>query len=94
MNWIIRNLSKLKYHTNLKELLKPIKKEIQDVKWLASDLEINTSEMEKLPINKEKDWFIISSKEMQDICKTDTQIIWGVFSGFDSKTGSYKLSIQ
>lgn len=81
MNWILRNTSKLKYHTNLNILLKPIEKDIQNLKWLISDLEINTSEMEKLPINHEIDWFLISSQEMKTICETDTQIVWGVFSG-------------
>ena len=83
MNWIIRNTSKLKFHTNISILLKPIEKEIEDLKWLISDLEINTSEMEKLPINHEKNWFLISSIEMKTICETDTQIVWGVFSGID-----------
>ena len=64
-------------------LLKPIDKDIQNLKWLISDLEINTSEMEKLPINHEKDWFLISAQEMKKICKTDTQIVWGAFSGID-----------
>ena len=86
MNWIIRNTNKLKYHTNLSVLLEPIKDDITDLKWLISDLDINTSEMEKLPINHEKDWFIISSQEMKRICETDTQIVWGVFSGIDKKT--------
>jgi len=81
MNWIIRNTSKLKFHTNLKVLLMPIENEINDLKWLISDLEINTSEMEKLPINHEKDWFLISATEMNIIRDTDTQIIWGAFSG-------------
>ncbi|MVO11131.1 hypothetical protein GOQ30_18345 [Flavobacterium sp. TP390] len=83
MNWILRNTSKLKYHTNLNILLKPIENDIQNLKWLISDLEINTSEMEKLPINHEKDWFLISSQEMKAICETDTQIVWGAFSGID-----------
>ncbi len=65
-------------------LLKPIEKDIQNLKWLVSDLEINTSEMEILPIYNEKDWFLISSQEMKTICETDTQIVWGVFSGIDS----------
>jgi hypothetical protein len=39
--------------------------------------------MEKLPINQEKEWFLISAREMNMIRKTDTQIIWGVFSGID-----------
>ena len=81
MNWIIRNTRKLKYHTNLNILLEPIKDDITDLKWLISDLDINTSEMEKLPINHEKDGFLISSQEMGTICETDTQIVWGVFSG-------------
>lgn len=66
-------------------LLEPIKYDITDLKWLISDLDINTSEMEKLPISHEKDWFLISSQEMKTICETDTQIVWGVFSGIDKK---------
>jgi hypothetical protein len=65
-------------------LLKPIEKDIQHLKWLISDLEINTSEMEKLPINHEKDWFLISPEEMKTICETDTQIVWGVFCGIEN----------
>lgn len=85
MNWIIRNTSKLKFHTNFKVLLIPIENEIKDLKWLVSDLEINTSEMEKLPINHEEDWFMISANEMNAIRDTETQIIWGVFSGIPNK---------
>lgn len=90
MNWIIRNTSKLRYHTNLSILLEPIKDDIKDLKWLISDLDINTSEMEKLPINHKKDWFLISSLEMKTICKTDTQIVWGAFSGID-KSADLKI---
>lgn len=90
MNWIIRNTSKLRYHTNLSILLEPIKDDIKDLKWLISDLDINTCEMEKLPINDKKDWFLISSLEMKTICKTDTQIVWGAFSGID-KSADLKI---
>lgn len=83
MNWIIRNTNKLKFHTNLNILLEPIKDDIQSFKWLIADLEVNTSEMEKLPINHEKDWFLITSEEMKKLRNSDTQIIWGVFSGID-----------
>lgn len=82
MNWIIRDTSKLKFHTNLKVLLTPIENEIKGLKWLISDLEINTSEMQKLPINHENDWYMISAVEMNVIRDTHTQIIWGAFSGF------------
>jgi hypothetical protein len=59
----------------------PIENDIKDLNWLISDLEINTSEMEKLPINHEKDWFLLSASDMNIIRDTDTQIIWGAFSG-------------
>lgn len=84
MNWIIRNTSTLKFHTNLDILLKPIENDIKDLKWLISDLEINTTEMEKLPINHENEWFLISAFEMNIIRETDTQIVWGVFSGINN----------
>lgn len=64
-------------------LLEPIKSEIKRFIWLISDLEINTSEMEKLPINHEKDWFLISAEEMEELRNSDTQIIWGAFSAMD-----------
>lgn len=83
MNWIVRNNRRLKFQTNLDVLLEPIQKEIQEYKWLVSDLEINTSEMEKLPINHEKDWFLITAKEMEVVRKSDTQIVWGAFSAIN-----------
>lgn len=63
MNWRIRNTSKLKFHTNLTVLLEPIKEDLLGLKWLISDLEINTSVLETLPVNHEKDWFLITSGE-------------------------------
>lgn len=83
MNWIIKNISKLEYHTNLSVLLKPIEKDIQNLKWLISDLEFSSWNAENLPINHEEDYFIISSQEMKTICETKTQIVWGAFSGID-----------
>lgn len=71
------------FHTNLSVLLKPIEEDIQNFKWLISDLEVNTSELEKLPINHEKEWFLITSEEMEIIRNSDTQIIWGAFSAID-----------
>lgn len=94
MNWIIKNTSKLKYHTNLNVLLKPIENDIQNLKWLVSDLEIITSKAELLPIDNKKDWFLISSQQMKTICQTDTQIVWGVFSGMDKNTELQTDQIQ
>ncbi len=83
MNWIIENTDKFEYHTNLNILLEPIKDAIQEFKWLITDLEINTKELERLPINQEKDWFLISAEEMEMIRNSDIQIIWGVFSAIN-----------
>lgn len=86
MNWIIKNSDKLEYHTHLGILLEPIKEAITALKWLIADVDMNTAELEKLPIDHEREWFLISSDEMKNICKSDTQFIWGVFSGIDQKT--------
>lgn len=83
MNWIIRNTEKLKFHTNLDVLLKPIEDDIHHLKWLVTDLEINTSELQSLPINHDKDWFLISAEEMNRLRNSDSQIVWGVFSGLE-----------
>ena len=86
MNWIIKNRSKLKFHTNLDVLLKPIEDDIQRFNWLINDLEINSSELGSLPINHDKDWFYISSKQMEELRISDTQIVWGAFSAIDNKS--------
>ena len=83
MNWIIKNTNKLRYHTDLYNLLKPIENEIKDLKWLVSDIEIIQSNTEKLPIDNNEKHFLISSREMDIIRKNNTQIVWGVFSGID-----------
>lgn len=69
VNWIIRNTSKLKFHTNLKVLLEPIQDEISNLKWLISDLEMNTYQLKYLPVNHDKEWFLISAEEMKVLCK-------------------------
>jgi len=85
MNWIIKNRSKLGFHTNLEVLLKPIEEDIERFNWLINDLEINSSEINSLPINHEKEWFYISSTQMEEIRISDTQIVWGAFSVIDKK---------
>lgn len=80
MDWIIRKLDTLKFHTNLDELLRPLEKEIGEFKWLITDLEINTIELESLPINLEEHWHLLAADEMDCVRKSDSQMIWGVFS--------------
>ena len=83
MNWVIKNSQKLLFHTDLKTLLFPIENDIQNFKWFFSDLEINTSELDKIPINHNEDFFNISNYEMNLIRNSDTQIIWGVISAIE-----------
>lgn len=85
MNWIIKNRSKLGFHTNLEVLLKPIEGDIERFNWLINDLEINSSEINSLPINHKKEWFYISSTQMEEIRISDTQIVWGAFNAIDKK---------
>ncbi|OXB18745.1 hypothetical protein [Flavobacterium reichenbachii] len=80
MNWIIRNTKKLDFHTDLKELLKPILDEIEDFNWVISDLDFISDKI--LPINHDHDFFILSSSEFKEILSCHTQFIWGVISGF------------
>ena len=65
MNWIIQYTEKLDFHTNLRELLKPILTEIKDFNWVISDF--NFISDKSLPINYECDFFILSSDEFGEI---------------------------
>ncbi|OWU90259.1 hypothetical protein DBB36_07485 [Flavobacterium sp. WLB] len=80
MNWIIQHTDKLDFHTDLKALLKPILSEIESFKWLISDFQFISDKT--LPIHHEKDFFDLTSKEFNEILNSNTQLIWGVLSGF------------
>lgn len=80
MNWIIQKTEKLDFHTDLKELLKPIIKEIESYNWVISDFEFVSEKI--LPINHEEDFFILSNQEFNEILNSKTQFIWGVICGF------------
>jgi hypothetical protein len=47
-------------------LLKPIEKDIQNLKWLISDLEINTSEMEIIAWDSSYTIVKFAEKKMSD----------------------------
>lgn len=34
MNWVIQHTDKIDFHTNLKELLRPISAEIESFRWM------------------------------------------------------------
>lgn len=78
MNWIIKNTSKIDFHTNLKEILKPISTDLDNYNWFLCDLDF-MSDL-PLPINFDKDYFILKNEDFQKIADSRTQIIWGVIS--------------
>ncbi|WKL47504.1 hypothetical protein Q1W71_21415 [Flavobacterium pectinovorum] len=80
MNWIIQHTEKLEFHTDLKELLKPILADIKDFTWVISDFDFIGNK--SLPINYERDFFVLSSDEFGEILNSEMQLIWGVVSGF------------
>ena len=80
MNWIIKNTQKLKFHTNLGELLQPIKNDLTEYDWIVADIEVNTSQLTTIPINNQDEWFRLTFSEMTTLMQADAQIIWGAFS--------------
>ena len=80
MNWIIQHTKKLEFHTNLQGLLNPILTGIKDFNWVVSDFSFIADR--SLPINYERDFFVLSSDEFNEILNSQTQFIWGVVSGF------------
>ena len=77
MNWIINKTDKLRCHTLLSELTKPLRQYLPNYKWLFSDLDFITSNLPHLPINFDRNYFILTSEDFQKIADQDVQIIWG-----------------
>jgi hypothetical protein len=78
MNWIIRSTKKVKFHTNLQEVLKPIWDDLVIYKWILTDLDFISDQ--PLPINFDEDFFILTNPEFEKLYKSNTQIIWGIIS--------------
>jgi len=79
MNWIIRNKKKLKYHTNLNELLSSEWIDLDNYNWFLSDIELTFFEQNTLlDINQE--YFKLSSEEFKLFVKSESQVIWGIIS--------------
>ncbi|HEY2581757.1 MAG TPA: hypothetical protein VGI43_08125 [Mucilaginibacter sp.] len=82
MNWIINKSKKLRYHTDLTVLFKPIYDDIENYNWIISDFEFNGSpNFSSLPINYDHDYFILTPAQFKMIVDTDIQTIWGVILG-------------
>jgi hypothetical protein len=47
MNWIIRDSNKMKFHTHLNAVLKPIEDDIKGMKWLVSNLDYDPNTINK-----------------------------------------------
>jgi hypothetical protein len=78
MNWIIHKTKKLRCHTLLAELTKPLQPYLKQYKWVFSDLDFITNHLPYLPINFDQDYFILSADDFQKVADGDVQIIWGV----------------
>ena len=80
MNWIIQKSEKLEFHTNLKEILSPILKEIESFNWVINDFDFISDK--ELPIHHEEDFFVLTNQKFNEILNSQTQFICGVISGF------------
>lgn len=78
MNWIIRSTKKVKFHTNLQEVLKPIWDDLVVYKWILTDLDFMPDQ--PLPINFDEDFFILNNPEFEKLYQSNTQMIWGIIS--------------
>ncbi|UOE50073.1 hypothetical protein MTO98_03175 [Mucilaginibacter sp. SMC90] len=81
MNWILRKSNKFDYHTNLKEVIKPIFNDIADLNWLVTDLEYCVWDGSQPPISMDDEYRILNAAEFKAVANTEMQIIWGIFLG-------------
>ncbi|MDR6489214.1 hypothetical protein J2799_003753 [Chryseobacterium vietnamense] len=92
MNWIIRSTKKVEFHTNLREVLKPIRNDLATYKWILTDLDFISDK--QLPINFDEDYFILDSMEFEKLYHSNTQIIWGIISAVPNNIESDSLLIS
>lgn len=78
MNWIIRSTKKVKFHTNLHEVLKPIWNDLAAYKWILTDLDFISDQ--PLPINFDENYFVLDDQAFEKLYTSNTQIIWGIIS--------------
>jgi len=82
MNWIIRSTKKVKFHTNLQEVLKPVWEDLTAYKWILTDLDFMPDGT--IPINFDNDFFILNHGQFEQIYNSNTQIIWGIIAAVPS----------
>lgn len=79
MSWIIRSTKKVKFHTNLHEVLKPIWNALAMYQWIITDLEFIPNGL-PVPINYDYNFFILNHQQFELLYKSSPQIIWGIIS--------------
>lgn len=84
MNWIIRSTKAVKFHTNLKEILRPIWEDLIDYHWILTDIDFMSDT--ELPINFNYDYFFLSHEEFEKVYQSDAQIIWGIIAAVSKNT--------
>ncbi|RZK01586.1 MAG: hypothetical protein EOO46_19880 [Flavobacterium sp.] len=77
MDWIIDRTNKMRCHTLLGELTLPLQPYLKGFKWLFTDLDFITNKLPHLPINFDKEYFILTAEDFQKITDEDVQVIWG-----------------
>ena len=87
MNWVIKNSKKIKYQTDLAEILRPIWNDLLQYSWIITDFDFITDS--EIPLNFEKDFFFLDRSNFEKILKSDTQIIWGIISAVKN---DYKIN--
>lgn len=78
MNWVIRSIKNVKFHTNLSGILKPIWNSLTTYHWILADLDFLSDA--DLPINFEQDFFVLDRQQFEQIYHSRTQIIWGIIA--------------
>ncbi|AZA51586.1 hypothetical protein [Chryseobacterium sp. G0201] len=84
MNWIIRSTKIVKLHTNLYEVIKPIWEGLSDYDWVLTDLDFMSDD--EIPINFDRDYFVLNNEEFETLYQSRTQIIWGIISAVPTNT--------
>jgi len=86
MNWVIKNSKKIKYQTDLENILKPIWNELLNFNWIITDVDFLTDN--EIPLNFDENNFLLNKIEFEKLMKSDTQIIWGIISAVNNE---YKI---
>lgn len=78
MNWVISNTDKMECHTLLSKISIPLQPYLKEYNWIFSNVEFLTKSPAPLPINFDKEYFILTSEDFIKVLDMDVQIIRGV----------------